>query len=127
RALAQHARERVLAAAFELDEGLRLVVAGEGRRLTEAGRPEPVAQRDGTRLVQRVSAVHRDVQRDDGEGLWEVAHPDGHGGSRGEREDDPDCRTSHMARNTTTLVAGVTARTDPRRERAAACGPPAER
>src|SRR5262249_46354819 len=94
-AVAQHPRERLLFAPLELDERLRLVVSPERRRLPGIGRPEPVTRGNRTRSVERVRAVHRDVERHDGEGLREVADADEHGPRREHYEGDPEDRSSH--------------------------------
>src|SRR5439155_6109292 len=72
-AVAQHAREDVLAAAFQLDERLRLFVTTEGRRLSIAGRTAAIAIHDRSRLGERAIAIHRDVEGDDRERLRKVA------------------------------------------------------
>src|SRR4029079_3996685 len=94
-ALAQHARERLLAATFELDEGLRLVIPRERGGCAEAGRAEPIARRDCLRRFQRAAAIHRDVERDDREGLGEVADADQRGNRREQREGYPERGASH--------------------------------
>ena len=96
-AVAHHPRERLLAAAFQLDEGLRLLVQTERGRLAVVGRPEPIARHDPARLLQRVLAIHRDVERDDGEGLREVVIADEAGGDRQEPEQQPESRTLHAS------------------------------
>ena len=42
-AVAHHPRERLFAAAFQLDEGLRLLVQTKRGGLSIVGRPEPIA------------------------------------------------------------------------------------
>src|SRR4029079_15183972 len=94
-ALAQHARERRLPAAFELDEGLRLVVPRERGGFAEAGRAEAIARRDRARRFQRAAALSRDVERDDREGVGEVADADQRGNRREQREGYPERGASH--------------------------------
>ena len=93
--LAQHARERVLAAALELDERLRLAVERERRRLAKVGRPQPVARDDRARVVERALARHRDVERDDREGLREIVDGRGGGGEGDQPEQNPEGRALH--------------------------------
>jgi hypothetical protein len=91
----QHLRERLLAPAFQLDEGLGLVVQPEGGCLAVAARTQPIARHDAARLLQRVIPVHRDVEGDDGESLWEVAVADRSRGNRDEPEQQPEGGALH--------------------------------
>ena len=98
-AVLQHRRERVLAASFQLDEGLRLSVERERGRLAIAGGPERFARHDVTGLGERLLAVHGDVERDDREGAREVAHRDHRGEDGEDREYQPERRTPHRCSN----------------------------
>ena len=81
-AVAEHRRERVLAATFQLDEGLRLTVQRERGRLPVTGRPERFTRHHVAGMGERLLAVHGDVERDDGEGAREVADRDQRGQKR---------------------------------------------
>ena len=78
-AVLHHARERVLAATFQLHERLRLVVQRERCSLAVPGWSQPVARHDRPCGIERAIAIHRDVQRDDREGLREIVDADERG------------------------------------------------
>ena len=104
-AVLQHRRERVLAARFQLDEGLRLTVERERGGLAIPGRPERLARHDVARLGERLLAVHRDVERDDREGAREVAHRHHRGGEGEDRQYQPERRTPHKCSSLASAVS----------------------